>query len=101
MTKPSGGGMDDRYEREGTPHPLIKEQIEGHISAIKSIIKDYNRQNKDNTISLDLEQKYTSNDRNVAMWFWCRMFQQTLNTEEPGAGSRVFHSIAFNELVTK
>ncbi|GJW75870.1 hypothetical protein Tco_0135240 [Tanacetum coccineum] len=46
MTEPSGGGMDDRNEREGTPSPLTKEQIEWHISAIKSIVKDYNRQNK-------------------------------------------------------
>ncbi|GJY18437.1 hypothetical protein Tco_0389928 [Tanacetum coccineum] len=53
MTKPSGGGMDDRNEREGTPPPLTKEQIEGHISAIKSIIKDYNRQNKADPIRLD------------------------------------------------
>ncbi|GKB61623.1 hypothetical protein Tco_0917809, partial [Tanacetum coccineum] len=53
MTKPSGGGLDDRYEREGTPPPLTKEQIEGHISAIKSIIKDYNRQNKADPIRLD------------------------------------------------
>ncbi|GKA98366.1 hypothetical protein Tco_0826303 [Tanacetum coccineum] len=53
MTEPSGGGMDDRNEREGTPPPLTKEQIEGHISAIKSIIKDYNRQNKADPIRLD------------------------------------------------
>ncbi|GKD90089.1 hypothetical protein Tco_1365596, partial [Tanacetum coccineum] len=53
MTEPSGGGLDDRYEREGTPPPLTKEQIEGHISAIKSIIKDYNRQNKADPICLD------------------------------------------------
>ncbi|GKD65595.1 reverse transcriptase domain-containing protein [Tanacetum coccineum] len=53
MTEPSGGGLDDRYEREGTPPPLTKEQIEGHISAIKSIIKDYNRQNKADPIRLD------------------------------------------------
>ncbi|GJW63661.1 putative nucleotidyltransferase, ribonuclease H [Tanacetum coccineum] len=53
MTEPSGGGLDDRYEREGTPPPLTKEQIEGHISTIKSIIKDYNRQNKADPIRLD------------------------------------------------
>ncbi|GJU09576.1 hypothetical protein Tco_1131972 [Tanacetum coccineum] len=53
MTEPSGGGMDDRNEREGTPPPLTKEQIEGHISAIKSIIKYYNRQNKADPIRLD------------------------------------------------
>ncbi|GKB37707.1 hypothetical protein Tco_0882649, partial [Tanacetum coccineum] len=53
MTEPSGGGMDDRIEREGTPPPLTKEQIEGHISAMKSIVKDYNRQNKGDPIRLD------------------------------------------------
>ncbi|GKC35101.1 hypothetical protein Tco_1047485 [Tanacetum coccineum] len=53
MTEPSGGRMDDRNEREGTPPHLTKEQIEGHISAIKSIIKDYNRQNKADLIRLD------------------------------------------------
>ncbi|GJW19681.1 reverse transcriptase domain-containing protein [Tanacetum coccineum] len=53
MTEPSGGGMDDRDEREETPPPLTKEQIEGHISAMKSIIKDYNRQNKADPIRLD------------------------------------------------
>ncbi|GKE58173.1 hypothetical protein Tco_1497358, partial [Tanacetum coccineum] len=53
MTEPSGGGLDDRYEREGTPPPLTNEQIEGHISAIKSIIKDYNRKNKADPIRLD------------------------------------------------
>ncbi|GKF52895.1 hypothetical protein Tco_0159805, partial [Tanacetum coccineum] len=53
MTEPSGGGMDDRNEREGTPPPLTKEQIEGHVSAIKSIVKEYNRQNKADPIRLD------------------------------------------------
>ncbi|GJZ87033.1 hypothetical protein Tco_0658643 [Tanacetum coccineum] len=53
MTEPSGGGMDDRHEREGTPPPLTKEQIEGHISGIKFIIKDYNRQNNADPIRLD------------------------------------------------
>ncbi|GJS56331.1 reverse transcriptase domain-containing protein [Tanacetum coccineum] len=53
MTEQSGGGLDDRYEREGTAPPLTKEQIEGHILAIKSIIKDYNQQNKADPIRLD------------------------------------------------
>ncbi|GKB89241.1 hypothetical protein Tco_0961513 [Tanacetum coccineum] len=53
MTEPSGGGLDDLYERERTPPPLTKEQIEGHISTIKSIIKYYNRQNKADSIRLD------------------------------------------------
>ncbi|GJV96071.1 reverse transcriptase domain-containing protein [Tanacetum coccineum] len=50
MTEPS-----DQDEREETPPPLTKEQIEGHISAMKSIIKDYNRQNKADPIRLDFE----------------------------------------------
>ncbi|GJS90453.1 hypothetical protein Tco_0773089 [Tanacetum coccineum] len=41
------------YERGETDPPLTKEQIEGHISAMKSIIKDYNRQNKADLIRLD------------------------------------------------
>ncbi|GJY42015.1 reverse transcriptase domain-containing protein [Tanacetum coccineum] len=53
MTGPPGGGLDGRDEREETPPPLTKEQIEGHISAMKSIIKDYNRQNKADPIRLD------------------------------------------------
>ncbi|GJS46031.1 reverse transcriptase domain-containing protein [Tanacetum coccineum] len=53
MTEPSEGGLDDRDEREETPPPLTKEQIEGHILAMKSIIKDYNRQNKADPIRLD------------------------------------------------
>ncbi|GJT90742.1 hypothetical protein Tco_1079587 [Tanacetum coccineum] len=40
--------------REGTP-PLTKEQIEGHISAMKSIIKDHNKRNKANPIRLNFE----------------------------------------------
>ncbi|GJV04171.1 hypothetical protein Tco_1337740, partial [Tanacetum coccineum] len=59
MTEPSGGGTDDRNERERTPPPLTKEQIEGHISAIKSIIKDYNRQNKADPIRLDFRTENT------------------------------------------
>ena len=46
------GGTDDQDNREGTP-TLTKEQIEGHISAMKFIIKDYNRQNKADPIHLD------------------------------------------------
>ncbi|GJZ18890.1 hypothetical protein Tco_0555480 [Tanacetum coccineum] len=53
MTGPSQGELDGRDEREETPPPLTKEQIEGHISAMKSIIKDYNRQNKADPIRLD------------------------------------------------
>ncbi|GJR66368.1 hypothetical protein Tco_0012433 [Tanacetum coccineum] len=52
MTEPSGGGMDDQNEREGTPLPLTKEQINRHFRN-KVIIKYYNRQNKADPIRLD------------------------------------------------
>ncbi|GKC03093.1 hypothetical protein Tco_0994703 [Tanacetum coccineum] len=132
MTEPSGGGMDDRNEREGTPPPLTKEQIEGHISAIKSIIKDYNRQNKADPIRLDfgtdnilLKEGRVARGKDVGEEDLSKPFKEILKTpltrriiefagpeyengpcqfgvgcfskhwtEEPGAGSRVFHSIA-------
>ncbi|GJZ24132.1 reverse transcriptase domain-containing protein [Tanacetum coccineum] len=55
MTSPTrGGGPEGQDDREGTP-PLTKEQIEGHISAMKSIIKDHNKRNKANPIRLNFE----------------------------------------------
>ncbi|GJY81798.1 hypothetical protein Tco_0494549 [Tanacetum coccineum] len=52
---PAGGGAPEcQDDREGTP-PLTKEQIEGHISAMKSIIKDHNKRNKANPIRLNFE----------------------------------------------
>ncbi|GKC54750.1 reverse transcriptase domain-containing protein [Tanacetum coccineum] len=55
MTSPTrGGGPEGQDGREGTP-PLTKEQIEGHISAMKSIIKDHNKRNKANPIRLNFE----------------------------------------------
>ncbi|GJS83781.1 reverse transcriptase domain-containing protein [Tanacetum coccineum] len=55
MTSPAGGGAPEgQDDREGTP-PLTKEQIEGHISAMKSIIKDHNKRNKANPIRLNFE----------------------------------------------
>ncbi|GJZ18593.1 hypothetical protein Tco_0554716 [Tanacetum coccineum] len=40
---------------EETPPPLMKEQIEGHVSALKSLIKSHNRKNKGDLIRLDFE----------------------------------------------
>ncbi|GKD76465.1 reverse transcriptase domain-containing protein, partial [Tanacetum coccineum] len=55
MTSPArGGDPEGQDDREGTP-PLTKEQIEGHISAMKSIIKDHNKRNKANPIRLNFE----------------------------------------------
>ncbi|GKD16319.1 reverse transcriptase domain-containing protein, partial [Tanacetum coccineum] len=55
MTSPTRGGAPEGQDgREGTP-PLTKEQIEGHISAMKSIIKDHNKRNKANPIRLNFE----------------------------------------------
>ncbi|GJW60621.1 hypothetical protein Tco_0109956 [Tanacetum coccineum] len=46
-------GTHPRLERDETPLLSPQSQIEGHISAMKSIIKDYNRQNKADPIRLD------------------------------------------------
>ncbi|GJW79410.1 hypothetical protein Tco_0143385 [Tanacetum coccineum] len=57
MTSPArGGGPEGQDDREGTP-PLTKEQIEGHISAMKSIIKEHNKRNKANPIRLNFEME--------------------------------------------
>ncbi|GKE52263.1 hypothetical protein Tco_1487419, partial [Tanacetum coccineum] len=48
--------------REGTP-PLTKEQIEGHISAMKSIIKDHNKRNKANPIRLNFKMVGTTREK--------------------------------------
>ncbi|GKD06032.1 reverse transcriptase domain-containing protein, partial [Tanacetum coccineum] len=55
MTSPTRGGVPEgQDDREGTP-PLTKEQIEGHISAMKSIVKEHNKRNKANPIRLNFE----------------------------------------------
>ncbi|GJW85697.1 reverse transcriptase domain-containing protein [Tanacetum coccineum] len=57
MTSPTrGGDPEGQDDREGTP-PLTKEQIEGHISAMKSIIKEHNKRNKANPIRLNFEME--------------------------------------------
>ncbi|GJX67159.1 hypothetical protein Tco_0302886 [Tanacetum coccineum] len=48
-----------RRPRYVTPPPLTKEQIEGHVSALKSLIKDHNQRNKTDPIHLDFELEDT------------------------------------------
>ncbi|GKC86430.1 hypothetical protein Tco_1142147 [Tanacetum coccineum] len=54
-----GGGPEDTNDREETPPPLTKEQIEGHVSALKSLIKNHNQRNKGDPIRLDFELEDT------------------------------------------
>ncbi|GJZ81502.1 hypothetical protein Tco_0646496 [Tanacetum coccineum] len=54
-----GGGSEGTDDREVTPPPLTKEQIEGHVSALKSLIKDHNQRNKTYPIHLDFELEDT------------------------------------------
>nr|GEV69598.1 reverse transcriptase domain-containing protein [Tanacetum cinerariifolium] len=49
------GGPEGADDREETPPPLTKEQIEWHMSALKSLIKSHNRKNKGDPIRLDFE----------------------------------------------
>ncbi|GJY19642.1 hypothetical protein Tco_0391133 [Tanacetum coccineum] len=59
MAGPEGGGPEGQDDLEATPPPLPKEQIEGHLSVLKSIIKDHNRRNKTNPIRLDFVEEDT------------------------------------------
>ncbi|GJV30780.1 hypothetical protein Tco_1391180 [Tanacetum coccineum] len=52
-----GGGPQIQDDREGTPPPLTKEQIKGHVSALRSIIKDHNMKNKINPIQIDFDEE--------------------------------------------
>nr|GEW14515.1 reverse transcriptase domain-containing protein [Tanacetum cinerariifolium] len=54
-----GGGPKGTDDREETPPPLTKEQIEGHVSALKSLIKSHNQRNKGDPIRLDFELEDT------------------------------------------
>ncbi|GJY75396.1 reverse transcriptase domain-containing protein [Tanacetum coccineum] len=54
------GGLEDQNNREVTPPPLTKEQIDGHLSALRSIIKDHNRKNKTDPIQLDFDEVDTT-----------------------------------------
>nr|GEV19742.1 hypothetical protein [Tanacetum cinerariifolium] len=48
-----GGGPEVTDDREETPPPLMEDQIEGHVSALKSLIKSHNQRNKGDPIRLD------------------------------------------------
>nr|GEV06772.1 reverse transcriptase domain-containing protein [Tanacetum cinerariifolium] len=52
-----GGGPEGTNDREETPPPLTKEQIEGHVSALKSLIESHNQMNKGDPIRLDFESE--------------------------------------------
>ncbi|GJW10022.1 reverse transcriptase domain-containing protein [Tanacetum coccineum] len=54
-----GGGLEGQHDREATPPPLTKEEIERHLSALKSIIQDHNRRNKTDPVRLDFELEDT------------------------------------------
>nr|GEX83110.1 hypothetical protein [Tanacetum cinerariifolium] len=54
-----GGGPEGTDDREVTHPPLTKEQIKGHVSALKSLIKSHNQRNKGDPIRLDFESEDT------------------------------------------
>ncbi|GJU48228.1 reverse transcriptase domain-containing protein [Tanacetum coccineum] len=61
-----GGGPEGMGDREEAPL-LTKEQIEGHVSALKSLIKSHNRKNRGDPIRLDFETEDTeAHDHNIA-----------------------------------
>ncbi|GJY19899.1 hypothetical protein Tco_0392465 [Tanacetum coccineum] len=60
-----GGGPEGSDDREETPPPLTKEQIEGHVSALKSLIKSHNRKNIGDPIRLDFEMGTELQGHNV------------------------------------
>nr|GEU73502.1 hypothetical protein [Tanacetum cinerariifolium] len=62
-----GGGPEGQDDQEVTPPPLMKELIEGHLSALTSIIKVHNRKNKIDPIKLDFdEDDTTKKDTHIA-----------------------------------
>nr|GEV33006.1 hypothetical protein [Tanacetum cinerariifolium] len=54
-----GRGPKGTNDRGETPPPLTKEQIEGHVSTLKSLIKSHNQRNKGDPIHLDFKLKDT------------------------------------------
>ncbi|GJW81297.1 hypothetical protein Tco_0145272 [Tanacetum coccineum] len=88
MTGPIEDG--DHEDREESP-PLTKEQIEGHIFALNSLIKDHNK-NKVDPIRLDFREDDTEGE--WPMPVWCRMFQQTLD----GSGRGWFECLPANSI---
>nr|GEV09761.1 reverse transcriptase domain-containing protein [Tanacetum cinerariifolium] len=66
LPKKQMAGPEGTDDREETPPPLTKEQIEGHVSALKSLIKSHNRKNKGDPIRLDFKTKDTKvQDHNI------------------------------------
>nr|GEY89197.1 putative reverse transcriptase domain-containing protein [Tanacetum cinerariifolium] len=54
-----GGGPEGINDREETPPSLTKEQIKGHVSALKSLIKSHNQRKKGDHICLDFKLEDT------------------------------------------
>ncbi|GJU59650.1 hypothetical protein Tco_1237416 [Tanacetum coccineum] len=54
-----GGGPEGTDDREEISPPLMKEHIEGHVSALKSLIKSHNQRNKGDPIHLDFKLEDT------------------------------------------
>ncbi|GKB77213.1 reverse transcriptase domain-containing protein [Tanacetum coccineum] len=79
-----GGGPENINGREGNPPPLTKEQIKGHVSALKSLIKSHNRKNKGDPIRSRLQHCQRKRGGEWPMPVWCRMFQQTLDGSARG-----------------
>nr|GEX65010.1 reverse transcriptase domain, reverse transcriptase zinc-binding domain protein [Tanacetum cinerariifolium] len=98
-----GGGPEGTNDREETPPPLTKGHIEGHVSALKSLVKSQNRKNKGDPIRLDFKLEDTelyddttnpedhlsrfASAANSGEWLmpvWCWMFQQTLDVSARG-----------------
>nr|GEV40871.1 ABC transporter F family member 1 [Tanacetum cinerariifolium] len=52
-----GGGPEGPDDSEVTPPPLTKEQIEGRLSALRSILKDHNKKNNTDPIQLDFDEE--------------------------------------------
>nr|GEZ93681.1 hypothetical protein [Tanacetum cinerariifolium] len=54
-----GGGPEGTNDRKETHPPFMKELIEGHVSALKSLIKSHNQRNKGDPIRLDFKSEDT------------------------------------------
>nr|GEX45031.1 reverse transcriptase domain-containing protein [Tanacetum cinerariifolium] len=52
-----GGGPEGTDDREGTPPPLMKEHIKGHVSTLKSLIKSHNQRHKGDPVRLDFDRR--------------------------------------------
>nr|GEW06876.1 reverse transcriptase domain-containing protein [Tanacetum cinerariifolium] len=79
--------LEGQDNREVTPTPLTKEQIEGHLSALRSIIKDHNRKNKTDPMQLDFdEEDITARDTHIVkgkeMSTNIKLYDETINPED-------------------